>query len=54
MSPTDAASIITDSLLASLRLASDRGELTRDNLAKIARAAGNNAAMSLEWGEDEP
>lgn len=41
------ATEITESLLASLRIAIEQGTLTADNLAAIARAAGNNAAQRI-------
>jgi hypothetical protein len=42
------ADAITESVLAALRIALEQGVLTAEHLPAIARAAGNNAAMTLD------
>lgn len=53
MTAKQQAAAIADSLLAALIIAAERGALTPDNFAAIARAAGNNAAQQLMDVEDE-
>lgn len=52
MNAKQIAAVITASVLASLRIAHEQGVLTSDNLADIARAAGNNAAMQLDVSDE--
>jgi hypothetical protein len=47
MDAKQAATVIAGSLLAALRIALERGELTAENLPDLAHAAANNAAQLL-------
>lgn len=47
MTAKQVAAIIASSLLISLHIAIERGELVAENLEAIDRAAGNNAASVL-------
>ena len=53
MTAREQAAVITDSLLAALRIAAERGELTPANLERIALAAGANAAMMLSVANED-
>lgn len=46
------AAVIAESVLAALRIASERGELVAANLEHIATAAANNAAMMLSLEQE--
>lgn len=54
MTAREQAAVIAESVLASLRIASERGELVPGNLPAIAKAAANNAAMQLSLADDQP
>ena len=53
MTAREQAAVIADSLLAALRIADERHELTAENLERIALAAGNNAAMLLSVADED-